>query len=139
VSNKRLVIGLAVGVAVFAATFGMAASLGGLTADDLGAEDAIVASCENVVTTDAAPNVTYTTAYNTTGTAGYKVATVVIEELDDACDGSAISVTLAGASGASLLEFSGVVPTDVSTTVTLNVADTALAESVQGVHVLVTD
>jgi hypothetical protein len=117
----------------------MAASLGGLTADDLGAEDAIVASCENVVTTDTAPNVTYTTAYNTTGSAGYKVATVVIEELDDACDGSAISITLAGASGASLQEFSGVVPTDVSTTVTLNVPDTALAESVQGVHVLVTD
>ena len=133
--NRRLLIGLAIGVAVFAASFGMAASLGGLTTDQLGAEDAVVATCE---TSAPAPDVSYTTEF--VDATGYVVTHVVISDLDDTCEGQAIKVTLTGAGGTELLEDTGeTVPADSATTpFSVDVADTELAEEVLGVHVLIT-
>ena len=136
-SNKRLIIGLAIGVAVFAATFGMAASLGGLDTNDLGADDAVVAACEP--TTAPHPTATYTAVYNTTGSAGYKVDDIVITNVDNACDGQTLKVTLTGTGGTSLEQPTQVsIPSDSgSTTVTVPAGETTLAESVLGIHVLI--
>lgn len=120
------------GVVVSATAFGMAASLGGVTARNLGADDSVVASCD----TDGVV-VSWTTAYNTTGTAGYKVATVTVAGINNACDGQNISVTLTGAASASLQEVTSVVPVDVATSHTLAFGSSTLAESVTGVHIVI--
>jgi hypothetical protein len=112
---------------------GSAASLGGVTANGLGADNAIVGSCDTDGVTTA-----YTTAYNTTGTAGYKVATVTVAGLNNACDGKAIEVRLTGASNASLETISKTVETDAgSTSTTLTFGSSSLAQSVTGVHIVV--
>lgn len=132
-SKKRLVFGLLFGVTMFGAVMGSAASLGGITADGLGAEAAVIASCDADGVTTA-----YTTTYNTTGTAGYKVTTVTVAGLANACDGKAIEVRLTGAGNASLQAVSKTVETDAgSTSTTLNFGSTTLAESVTGVHIVI--
>ena len=134
-NKKRILLGLLAGAMVFSMVIGMAASLGGLTSDSLGADDAVVAACDtNGVTT------TYTNAYSATGTAGYKVGNVVVGGIADTCDGDNLSVTLTGAAGASLGEQSMTVPTGVGTTATVSfAASNVLAESVVGVHVVIAD
>lgn len=132
-SKKRLVFGLLFGVTMFGAVMGSAASLGGITAEGLGADDTLVASCDTDGVTTS-----YTTAYNTTGSAGYKVATVSVGGLDNACDGKAIEVRLTGAAGASLEAVSKTVETDAgSTSTSLTFGSSTLAESVTGVHIVV--
>src|SRR5688572_11916526 len=96
-AKKRLIFGVLFGLTIFGAVAGSAASLGGITSQGLGADATIVAACD----TDGV-GTTYTTAYNTTGSAGYKVATVTVTGLNDACDGDTIEVNLTGAADASL-------------------------------------
>lgn len=128
--NKRLILGLIVGVAVFAAAFGMAASLGGLNTDTLGADDSVVAACDTVGGID----VTYETSYDSVATAGYKVDSVSLESVDAACDGLAFKVTLAGdtvdeeATGTLSLTTGGE---------SVTFAGTTLAEDVEDVHVVI--
>lgn len=132
-SKKRLVFGLLFGVTMFGAVMGSAASLGGITAEGLGADDTIIASCDTDGVTTS-----YTTAYNTTGSAGYKVATVSVAGLANACDGKAIEVRLTGAASASLESVSKTVETDAgSTSTSLTFGSSTLAESVTGVHIVV--
>lgn len=135
----RLIAGLLLGATVFAAVFGMAASLGGIDADKLGADDQVIAACD---TTGGIAS-SYTVAYTTTGTAGYKVGDVTISKIDDSCNGGKMSITLTGASSAKLAEKT--VPVAVnSTAVTPDTSDTVsfsdtntLAESVTGIHVVI--
>lgn len=130
---KKIVFGSLFGLTLFGTAMGSAASLGGLSAESLGADDAIVASCD----TDGV-NTSYTTAYNTTGSAGYKIATVTVSGLNNACDGKSIEVQLTGAASASLESVSKTVETDgASTSTTLTFGSSTLAESVTGVHVVV--
>lgn len=131
-TKKRIVFGLLLGMTVFGAVMGSAASLGGITPEGLGADDAIIASCD----TDGVTTAT-TTAYNTTGSAGYKVATVTVGGLNDNCDGKTIEVRLTGASNASLETQSKTVETGAATSTTLTFGSTTLAESVAGVHIVV--
>jgi hypothetical protein len=131
-SKKRLVFGLLFGVTMFGAVMGSAASLGGITADGLGADDTIIASCDTDGVTTS-----YTTAYNATGSAGYKVATVTVAGLANACDGKAIEVRLTGAAG-SLEAANKTVESDAgSTSTSLTFGSSTLAESVTGVHIVV--
>jgi hypothetical protein len=134
-SRKRIVLGLMAGAMVFSVVIGMAASLGGITSDGLGADDAVVASCDtNGVTTS------YTNSYSSTGTAGYKVGNVTVAGIADTCDGDDISVTLTGTGGTSLGEQTSTVPTGVGTSVAVSfAASNVLAESVTGVHVVIAD
>ena len=82
----------------------------------------------------------YTNAYSSSGTAGYKVNNVVIGGIADTCDGDALSVSLTGSGGTSLGEQSMTVPTGVGTSATLSFsASDVLAESVTGVHVVIAD
>lgn len=131
-AKKRIVFGLLLGMTVFGAVMGSAASLGGVTPQGLGADDAIIASCDSDGVTTA-----HTTAYNTTGTAGYKVASVTVGALDDACDGKTIEVRLTGAGSASLEVQSKTVETGAATSTTLSFGSSTLAENVTGVHIVV--
>ncbi len=132
--RKRLIVAGLIAFLVFAATFGFAASLGGITGGTLGADDAVVASCDtNGVT------VGYATAYNTSGTDGYKVASVTVGGIDDACDGLDIGVVLTDSAGTSLESVSGTVPVGAGTSATLALASTTLAADVEGVHVVIAD
>jgi hypothetical protein len=134
-SRKRIVLGLMAGAMVFSVVIGMAASLGGITSGSLGADDAVVASCDtNGVTTS------YTTSYGTGGTAGYHVGNVVVGGIADACDGDNLSVSLTGSGGTSLDEQTATVPSGAGTSATVSfAASNVLAESVTGVHVVIAD
>lgn len=132
-NRKRLIIGLIVGVVVFATAFGMAASLGGLTSDSLGADDQTVGTCDsNGVSTS------YTTDYSSAAPAGFKVVAVTVAGIADTCDGKTIEVALTGSGGALIEEQTATVPIAAGTSVTLTFSDAdSLAEAVTGVHVMI--
>ena len=136
--NKRLLLGALAGVTVFAAVNGSAASLGGVTSGGLGADDSTVVSCDTDGVTTS-----YTTAYNTTTAAGYKVDDITVTGIADACNGKTMKITLVGASNTSLGEVTATVavnstatPGDSSDTVDF-LTTNKLAEDVQGVHVTI--
>lgn len=132
-NRKRLIIGLIVGVVVFATAFGMAASLGGLTSDSLGADDQTVGTCDsNGVSTS------YTTDYSSAAPAGFKVVAVTVSGIANTCDGKTIEVALTGSGGTLIEEQTATVPTAAGTSVTLTFSDAdSLAEAVTGVHVMI--
>ncbi len=130
---SKVVFASLFGLTLFGTAMGSAASLGGITAQGLGADDTIIASCDTDGVTTA-----YTTAYNTTGSAGFKVATVTVGGLNNACDAKTIEVRLTGASNASLETVNKTVETDgTSTSTTLSFGSSTLAENVTGVHIVV--
>jgi hypothetical protein len=131
--RKRLTIGLVAATAVFGIVFASAASLGGITAQSLGADDSVVASCD----TDGV-STAYVTVYTAAGTAGYKVDSVTVSGINNACDGKAIKVTLTGAADAELETITTTVPSDAgATSMAVDFANSTLAESVAGVHVII--
>lgn len=130
--KRRITLSILLGTAVFGAVFASAATLGGINTGNLGADDAAIVSCD---TDGVVAN--YTTAYNTTGAAGYKVNTVKVTSINDACDGQSISVTLTGSGNSSLQEVTATVPTGTGTEATLSFGSTTQAESVTGVHVVI--
>jgi hypothetical protein len=132
--SRRTLLALLGGVLAFAVVVGMAASLGGINSDDLGADDSVVASCDTNGVTSS-----YTTVYNTTTTAGFKVDDVTIGGIDDACDGQSMTITLTGAANASLGTVTQAVPVNAAFTNVVDfVAQNVLAESVTGIHVVIT-
>ena len=134
-SKRRVLLGLLAGAMVFSMVIGMAASLGGLTSNKLGADDAVVAACDTDGVTTS-----YTNAYSASGTAGYKVGNVVVGGIADACDGDTLAVNLTGSGGTSLGEQSLTVPTGAGTSATVSFSGSnVLAESVTGVHVVISD
>ncbi len=133
--KRRNLLALLAGVLAFALVVGAAASLGGITSTNLGADDSVVASCDTDGVTTA-----YTNTYNTTGTAGFKVDDVTVGGVNDACDGDSMTVTLTGAANASLGSATQAVPTGAGTTNVIDfLGQSILAESVTGVHVVITD
>ncbi len=136
--KKRLVYGLLVGATAFAGVAASAATLGGITSTGLGADNVAVASCDT-----SGVSTSYTTAYNTTTEAGYKVDDITVADIADACNGKSMKITLVGASNASLGEVTATVAVD-STATTPDSSDTVdflatnkLAEDVQGIHVVI--
>ncbi len=132
---KKLFIALAVGVAVFAAAYASAATLGGLNSDDLGSDDDVVASCDadGIV-------VTYQTAYDVS-LAAYEVSSITITGLDNAsCSGQTVKATLTGAGNAALVEVTNAPCICTSSTEVLDVdavLDDLAAELVTGIHVVI--
>lgn len=126
---KKLLVALAVGVAVFAAAYASAATLGGLGSDDLGADDSVVASCD----TTGGVTTTYQTDYNQTA-ATYIVTSITISNVDAACAGQTIKAVLSGASDVELTE---VTATAVTGTNVINVTAVVPAENVTGLHVVI--
>lgn len=132
--HRRTLLAVPAAVLAFALVAGMAASLGGLSSTSLGADDTVVASCDTDGVTTA-----YTNAYTTTPVAGFEVEDVTVAGIDDACDGDTMTVTLTGAADASLGEVTQAVPVNAAFTNVLDFSgEDVLAESVTGVHVVIT-
>lgn len=130
--KSRIVIGVMSGVAVFGAVFAMAASLGGITAGGLGADNAAVSSCE----TDGV-GTSYTTAYDAADSR-YEVTKVTVTGLDNACDGKTMQVSVTDSAGASLASGSVTVPTDVlATSADVTFTANPSAKAVANVHIVV--
>lgn len=134
--SRRTILALLGGILAFALIAGAAASLGGITSGDLGADDATVASCDTDGVTTS-----YTSAYSATGTAGYKVGDVTVGGIADTCDGQTMTVTLTGAADAELGTITQAVPVAAATfTNVLDFSSEAvLSEDVTGVHVVITE
>lgn len=79
------------GLGAFGLAAASAASLGGLTSATLGADNGPVASCD----TDGVA-LTYTNAYDTVSGL-YKTTAVTVSNIDPACAGKALDLTLASA------------------------------------------
>ena len=131
--KRRTFLAVLGGIIVCALVVASAASLGGITSSSLGADDSVVASCDTNGVTSA-----YSSVYNTTSTAGFKVNDVTVGGIDDACDGLTMTVTLTGAANAALGSASQAVPTGAGTTNVVSVVgQSGLAESVTGSHIVI--
>ena len=131
--KRRTFLAVLGGIIVCALVVASAASLGGITSSSLGADDSVVASCDTNGVTSA-----YSSVYNTTSTAGFKVNDVTVGGIDDACDGLTMTVTLTGAANAALGSASQAVPTGAGTTNVISVVgQSILAESVTGIHIVI--
>ncbi|MBX7111626.1 MAG: hypothetical protein K1X87_07240 [Dehalococcoidia bacterium] len=134
---KKLLVALAVGVAVFAAAYASAATLGGLGTDDLGSDDSVVASCDKVGGVITA----YETSYNTTEQT-YVVDKVDVSSIDATCAGQRIKVTLTDNSSTPVVLGSGgpmtvtVAPGTTAVPIT-GVSHPVHAEDVYGLHILI--
>ncbi|WP_134738376.1 hypothetical protein [Nocardioides sp. 503] len=110
--SKQLVLALAAGTTAFAAVVGSAATIGGISSDDLGADTSVVASCD----TDGI-TVEYDTSY-VASTGVYEVSSITLGGIDVDCATQAVAVTLGGANGdPELGEATGTLPnaTDLGT------------------------
>lgn len=94
--KNRWLAGIMVAAIIFAVVYAAAASLG-LSVDTLSADQQAVESC------DSAVDASYTTVYDE-GSAAYIVDDVTIGNIDGACDGFDLKVTLAMADGTFLAE-----------------------------------
>jgi len=81
-----------------------AASLGAITTQSLGASNSVVASCDANGVNLNFPNSAYTSPGPNYGT-----PTITVTNINAACNGKPIKVTLRGAGGVSLVEFIGTV------------------------------
>jgi hypothetical protein len=127
--NKRLLAGLAVAGIVGGGTYGFAATLG-VTSDNLGAGDSIVASCDtDGLTAD------YTAVYSATANA-YEVTTVELGGVAVACNTQQVQITLSGAANSSLNETTATVNA-VSGAQTITLSTPVSAQSVTGLHVVI--
>lgn len=93
---KRLLIALPVGAVLAGATYGAAATLGGITTPDLGADDAAVESCDTT-----GVSTSYSTALDgSTFPGSIRVDSVTVGDVDTpSCDGQAITVILTHRTG----------------------------------------
>lgn len=131
--SRRTLLAVLGGVLAFALVIGAAASLGGLTSTSLGANDSVVASCDTDGVTSS-----YSTVYNTTTAAGFKVNDVTVGGVASECADKSMTVTLSGAGDASLGSVTQAMPSTGTTNVLNFVTSNVKAELVTGVHVVIT-
>jgi hypothetical protein len=86
-TRRRRATGLVVAVLAFTAVMASAASLGGVSAGSLGADTAVIASCDTDGVTLAYGG------YSLSGNA-YRVGSVAVGSINAACNGKAIRVSL---------------------------------------------
>lgn len=125
--RSRYVAPAVVGVVVFGAVTAFAASLN-VTSGSLGAGNATVASC------NSAASVSYNTALSS---GVYKVTTAPVTTAA-ACKGMSYSVTLTGASNASLAEVTGTLDATTGAALPDFTSNGISAASVTGVSVVIT-
>ena len=94
-AKQRLVLALVVGLTVFGAVFGFAATLN-VGSSALSAGNATVSSCDS-----DGVNATYALAYDST-LAAYKISNVVVNGINPACTGKSVTVNLTDASNNSI-------------------------------------
>jgi hypothetical protein len=90
---KRVLLAVLFGSLVYTIALASAATIGTVTDSGIGAGNTVVASCD----TDGV-NTAYTTAYSAS-TPGYNVTAVNVTNINAACNGKAISVTVAKSDG----------------------------------------
>ncbi len=130
---NRIVLAGAAGIVAVGAVSASAASLGGITSESVGVDNAVVASCQ---TTQNSIDVDYTVAYQPS-LSTYKVATIDLTGLDSTCNNLSYSLTLSGAGGSSLLDDTGTT-TIVGGAMSINVsADNVDGELVTGIAVAI--
>jgi hypothetical protein len=129
--NKRTLIAIVAGLVVFGGVFAMAASLGGVTSNKLGADNVAVASCD----TDGVSSA-YNTAWDATDKR-YEVTGVVVSGVNDACDGQNLSVSLTDSSGAQIGTGTLAIPTSAATSFTVSMSTAPSAKLTEGIHVLI--
>jgi hypothetical protein len=128
---KRTFLAICAGLVVFAGVFAMAASLGGVTSNEVGADNTAVASCDtNGVTTS------YTTGWDTTDKR-YEVTTVTVGGVNDACDGDNLSVSVTDSTGTQIGTGTLALPTSAATSSAVTLTTAASAQATTGVHVLI--
>ncbi len=110
----------------------MAASLGGITSNEVGADNTVVASCDTDGVTTS-----YATGWDATDKR-YEITSVTVGSVNDACDGDTLSVTLTNAAGDQIGAGSMTIPTSAATSHTVALSTAASAKLTEGVHVLIT-
>jgi hypothetical protein len=130
-AGHKIIFASVLALTIFGAVYGFAATLN-VGNGVLSAGNGTVASCQ----ASGTPTGTYTTSYDT-GTAQYKVASVIVTGLDTTnCNGKSISVTLtSGAGGTNLATLTGLVPS--SGNLTLTPGSVISAASVTGISVAI--
>jgi hypothetical protein len=129
--KRRIILAVLAGVTASAMAFAMAASLGGITSGQLGADSAAIASCDTDGVTTS-----YTTAYDSTDQR-YEVSSVTVAGVNDACDGKTMKVTLSATGGGSLGEATMAIPTSAATSHTVTFSSTPSASASVMVHVVI--
>lgn len=115
----------------FGVVIAMAASLGGITSSNLGADNTTVASCDtNGVTAN------YTVAWDATD-ARYEVTTVTVGGVSDTCDGQTMSVTLTNASNAQIGVGTLSIPVSGATSFGVSLTTAASAKDTTGIHIAI--
>jgi hypothetical protein len=107
-----------------------AATLGGLTAKNLGADNSLIYACDT-----NGLNIAYTNTYDPTGQR-FVVANAVISGLATACAGQVMNVELTGVAGAALASATPITVTGTSETVTFT--SPPAAEDVDGAAIVIT-
>lgn len=107
-----------------------AATLGGLTAKNLGADNSLIYSCDT-----NGLNIAYTNTYDPTGQR-FVVANAVISNLAAGCAGQVMNVQLTGTGGIALSAATPVTITGTTETVTFT--SPASAKDVDGAAIVIT-
>ncbi len=130
--SRRTIAGVLGAVMVFGAVFASAASLGGITSGNVGADNAAVASCDtDGVTTN------YASSWDATDKR-YEVTSVTVGGINNNCDARTLSVSLTDSTGAQIGSGSVTVPTNaLATDATVTLSTAASAQATQGVHVAI--
>ena len=110
--RKRIAASVIAGIAALGVVGASAASLGGITSNGLGADTAVVGSCDTDGVTLA-----YTNAYDAT-LGRYQTTSVVVSGIAAACAGKSLSLTLKDSGGVSL--GAGTVASIVGTSATVS-------------------
>ena len=129
--RKRKIIAILVALAIFGTVYATAASIGGVSAAAMGADNVAVASCD----TDGVSS-GYTTAWDSTDKR-YEATAVTVSGVADACDGQTLSVSLTDAAGVQLGTGSVAIPTSVATSFVVTLSTAASAKLTEGIHVLI--
>lgn len=142
--KKRILLALALAVAIGAGVFASATTLGGITNKNLGANDQVVAACDTDGVTTAYTTRSSTGAVspgviaNTTGV-HWDVATVSVSGINAACAGEQLKVVVVNSAGTQLYAPAAKVIAGTTETFTLvSGTDPAVpAESVNHIAVVI--
>lgn len=127
--RKRYVIAAVVAGVAMVGAMAMAASLGGITSDNLGADSSVIASCD----TDGVTT-TFTVAYDAVD-ARDEVTVVTVDGVAAGCAGQTMTITLTD-SGDAVLD--SATATAVSGSNAVSTSSPPDAELVENVHIVIT-
>lgn len=127
----RVLLAILAGLVIFAGVSALAASLGGITSDKVGADNTTVASCD----TDGV-STSYATAWDATDKR-YEVTSVTVSGVNDACDGQTLNVSMTDSTGAQIGSGNVLIPASVATAHTVTMTTAPSAKLTEGIHVLI--